>query len=133
MGDMTTAEPDEAAPATATSAPVAAEGTATPAPDAGAPAGGSTEIQATLREWAIDLSVQEVAAGNITIVVTNQGQFAHNLTVTDASGTLAKTPNFRSNQGPQTLEVELEPGTYTLICDLPGHAAQGQRTELVVR
>ncbi|HET9494742.1 MAG TPA: sulfocyanin-like copper-binding protein, partial [Chloroflexia bacterium] len=68
----------------------------------------------------------------ITFVVTNRGQFAHNFTVTGDSGTVAKTPNFSAADGEQTLEVELQPGTYTIICDLPGHAARGQQTELVV-
>jgi hypothetical protein len=135
MGDMTEVVPTatEDTSSITTDALPTAESTATAAPDAGAQAGASTEVQATLREWAIDLSTQEVAAGKITIVVTNAGQFAHNLTVTDSSGTLAKTPNFRSTAGTQTLEVELQPGTYTLICDLPGHAARGQSIELVVK
>ena len=106
--------------------------TATTASDAGAQAG-STEIQATLREWAIDLSAQEAPAGKITFVVTNQGQMAHNFTVLSDTGTVAKTPNFRTANGPQTLEVELQPGTYTIICDLPGHAQRGQKTQLVVK
>lgn len=135
MGDMATAAPTEDTSANIIDALPATEATATPSTGVGAgtQGGGSTEIQATLREWAIDLSRQEVAAGKITIVVTNQGQFAHNLTVTDASGTIAKTPNFTASDGPQTLEVELQPGMYTIICNLPGHAARGQKTELVVK
>ena len=135
MGDMATAAPTEDTSANTIDALPATEATATPGAGVGAgtQAGGTTEIQATLREWAIDLSRQEVAAGKITIVVTNQGQFAHNLTVTDAAGTIAKTPNFTASDGPQTLEVELQPGTYTIICNLPGHAARGQKTELVVK
>jgi hypothetical protein len=58
---------------------------------------------------------------------------AHNLTVLDSSGEIAATPSFMSSEGPQTLEVQLQPGTYTIICSLPGHAARGQKTELVVK
>jgi uncharacterized cupredoxin-like copper-binding protein len=128
MGDMMTAEPTEGVPSTA-------EPTATPVSLSADSVGssGSTVIQATLREWAIDLSTQEVAAGKITFVVNNQGQFAHNLTVTNDSGTIGKTSTFRASEGPQTLEVDLQPGTYTIICDLPGHAARGQMTTLVVK
>ena len=58
---------------------------------------------------------------------------AHNFTVTDSSGQIARTPTFAGSQGPQTLEVTLAPGTYTIICDLPGHAARGQKATLVVK
>jgi uncharacterized cupredoxin-like copper-binding protein len=58
---------------------------------------------------------------------------AHNFTVLSDTGTVAKTPNFRAANGAQTLEVDLQPGTYTIICDLPGHAQRGQKTQLVVK
>ena len=95
--------------------------------------GTETELQATLREWAIDLSQSEVPAGKVKITVTNQGQMMHNLTIQDSTGTIAQTPNFSGRQGSQTLEVELQPGTYTLLCSLPGHAQRGQITQLVVK
>jgi uncharacterized cupredoxin-like copper-binding protein len=95
--------------------------------------GAETEVQATLREWAIDLSQSEVPAGKVKFTITNQGQMMHNLTIQDSSGVVAKTPNFDSSQGAQTLEVELQPGTYTLLCSLPGHAARGQMTQLTVK
>ena len=95
--------------------------------------GTETSLQATLREWAIDLSQSEVPAGKVTITVINQGTMMHNLTIQDSSGTVAGTPNFAPSQGAQTLEVDLQPGTYTLICSLPGHAQRGQKTTLVVK
>lgn len=125
-----------ATPAGSDVAPPAVEPTATTAPslgDAVPPAGTVTEVSATLREWAIDLSQDEVPAGKVKFTVTNQGQMQHNLTVLDASGTVGATPTFGSSAGPQTLEVELKPGTYTLICSLPGHAARGQKITLTVK
>lgn len=96
--------------------------------------GASTAVSATLREWAIDLSRSEVSAGKITFTVTNQGMMQHNLTVMDASGNrIGATPDFGSSAGPQTLEVDLQPGTYTLICSLPGHAQRGQQAQLIVK
>jgi uncharacterized cupredoxin-like copper-binding protein len=53
--------------------------------------------------------------------------------VQNASGTVGKTSTFAASEGAQTLEVDLTPGTYTIICDLPGHAQQGQKTTLVVK
>jgi uncharacterized cupredoxin-like copper-binding protein len=108
---------------------------ATPTQAAAGQGGGSaTQINATLREWAIDLSQKEVPAGNIQFTVNNQGMMPHNLTVLDSNGNkLGQTPTFASSEGPQTLEVTLTSGTYTLICSLPGHAQRGQMTQLVVK
>jgi uncharacterized cupredoxin-like copper-binding protein len=137
MEDMEMTPTTEAAPTSPvpTTAPAQADdtGTATPAPATSGEAGTTTEVQATLREWAIDLSRQEVPAGKIRFTVTNQSRMQHNLTITNSSGTIDKTSNFTSSDGPQTLEVDLQPGTYTLICDLPGHAQRGQRIELTVK
>src|SRR5687767_9820203 len=95
--------------------------------------GAATEVEGTLREWAIKLSQREVPAGTVRFVVTNKGQFTHNLAITDSNGELAATPGFTAADGAQLVEIDLEPGTYTLICNLPGHAARGQKTELVVK
>ena len=95
--------------------------------------GTTTEIKGTLAEWSLTLSQQEAPAGKIRFIVTNQGMMAHNFSITDSSGELARTPTFASSEGAQTLEVTLAPGTYTIICSLPGHAARGQKATLVVK
>jgi uncharacterized cupredoxin-like copper-binding protein len=116
--------------------PVAPDPTATPAEPATVDASESaTEIQATLIEWDLTLSQTEVPAGKVTFIVTNAGRMRHNLMIMDSAGTemIGRTPDFTASQGPQTLEVELQPGTYTVLCALPGHAARGQQAELVVK
>ncbi|HEY0070775.1 MAG TPA: sulfocyanin-like copper-binding protein [Chloroflexia bacterium] len=129
MGDMN----EGAATPTQSVGDAGAAATATPATDQGASAGSTTQVQGTLREWAIDLSRQEVPAGKVVFTVTNTGQNTHNFTVMDSSGVIGGTPNFSSRDGAQTLELELAPGTYTIICSLPGHAVRGQQTQLVVK
>ena len=124
--DMSTMPPDE--PASAEATPTVA------APASGASAGNAVEVQATLREWALDLNQTEVPAGTVRFVVNNQGRFAHNFTIKDGNNNvLGKTPTFAADKGPQTVEVILAPGTYTVYCSLPGHAAQGQQNTLVVK
>lgn len=124
--DMGTMPPEE---------PASAEATPTPAaPASGESAANAVEVQATLREWALDLNQTEVPAGTVRFVVNNQGRFAHNFTIKDANNNvLGKTPTFSKDKGPQTVEVTLAPGTYTVYCSLPGHAAQGQQNTLVVK
>ena len=55
------------------------------------------------------------------------------MAVQGASGTIAKTATFAGSEGAQALEVTLAPGTYSINCNLPGHAQQGQKTTLVVK
>ncbi len=132
-----TATTEAAMPAMTTEAmattPATTDATATPGTGAGTSSGSGTAVAATLREWAIDLSQAEVPAGKVTFTVTNQGQMPHNLTVTQNGATVGATSTFGSAAGPQTLEVDLKAGTYTLICSLPGHAGRGQKIDLVVK
>lgn len=101
----------------------------------GASAAG-TQINATLKEWALDLSQKEVPAGAVqfTVTIDPSAMMRHNLTVQDSSGSqIGQTTTFAAADGPQTLSVDLKPGTYKVICSLPGHAQRGQQTELVVK
>ena len=91
------------------------------------------EVQATLKEWALDLNQTSVAAGKVRFVVNNTGMMPHNLTIKDDSGDLGHTSTFPKSAGPQTLEVTLKPGTYTVYCSLPGHADRGQKNTLIVK
>jgi plastocyanin len=86
-----------------------------------------------LKEWEVDLSQAEVPAGVVKFTVANDGQFTHNAVVTGPEGQLGRTPNFAAAEGPQTFEVDLKPGEYTVLCDIPGHPEQGMKTTLVVK
>jgi uncharacterized cupredoxin-like copper-binding protein len=127
VASQTAATPTTAVPAADT--PTASEA-ASDTPTTAAAA--ETDVQATLIEWAIKLSQSEVPVGKVRFTVTNQGSMMHNLTVEDGSGVVGRTHNFAPGDGPQTLELDLKPGTYTLICSLPGHAQRGQKTTLTV-
>jgi plastocyanin len=129
MGEMAEGTTTPAEPTAGTNA----GGTATPAANQDTGGVNSVEVQGTLREWAIDLSQQEIPAGMVVFTVSNEGQFAHNFAVQDSTGVIGKTPTFSKADGAQTLELELAPGTYNIICTLPGHASRGQQTTLVVK
>ena len=114
--------------------PVPTATVATPEDSSNSGTRGVTEINAVLREWAIDMDQAEISAGTVTFVVTNEGRMDHNLTVLDSNGAkVGGTPNFRGSDGAQTFVVTLAPGTYTIVCSLPGHAQRGQQTELMVK
>jgi plastocyanin len=77
-----------------------------------------------------------LAAGTIHFNVYNFDQDPHTFAVEDSNGqqvgsTIAIAAG---NPGtPVTLTVDLPPGTYTLYCTLPQHAAEGMQTTIVVK
>jgi FtsP/CotA-like multicopper oxidase with cupredoxin domain len=80
-----------------------------------------------LNEFSIlgDLTVDP---GNVTITLTNTGTMIHNLVFDDGT----RSPDLNPGET-VTLEVgELEPGTYTIFCDIAGHRAAGMEAFLVV-
>jgi FtsP/CotA-like multicopper oxidase with cupredoxin domain len=85
-------------------------------------------IQAELSEFAISLSAASIDVGG-RIDVTNAGSQTHNLGV---EGTDLITPDIEPGES-ATLDVSsLEAGTYTLYCDIPGHADSGMTTSLAI-
>jgi plastocyanin len=131
-GESTSTSGAAAPTSTPTASDTAAQPT-TESADGSSDAGASTEVNTALVEWAVNLSQSEVPAGKVKFNVTNAGQFGHNAVVLDSNGELGRTPNFTSAEGPQTFEVDLKPGEYTVICDIPGHPEQGMKTTLVVK
>jgi uncharacterized cupredoxin-like copper-binding protein len=122
--------------ATATPPPAPTNTIAAVPPTANTGGGTVTEQQVdiTLKEWAIEPANIEVNAGKVKFTVTNSGEFAHDVNFSIPElGDKAKVPPFKSSDGAQTLEVDLAPGTYTMICDIPGHADHGMKGTLVVK
>ena len=79
------------------------------------------------------LSRSSVPAGKTILEFVNHGQDEHNLNATEGSegevvGSLPNTPS----DGHLSLTVNLKPGSYTLFCSLPGHAAKGMKATLTV-
>lgn len=91
------------------------------------------EVQLVIKEWAIEPSNITLKPGKVRFTVTNTGQFSHNVTVKDGGATLGATPTFGPAEGIKTFEVDLQAGTYGMLCSLPGHEAQGQRGTITVK
>ena len=69
----------------------------------------------------IDLKV----SGTFALAVTNEGPTLHNITIRAEDGTvLVGTKDLREGQS-EVLTVDLQPGTYTTFCSLPGHESLG--------
>lgn len=73
--------------------------------------------------------VYETEAGAIGFVYENVGSIRHTLVIEGESGfKLDVETKGDVDEG----IIDLEPGTYTLICDVPGHRPAGMVADLVV-
>lgn len=73
-----------------------------------------------------DAERYESETGCVEFVYTNRGSQPHTLLIKNV-------PDFKLSIGDEdTGAVELEPGTYVLYCDLPGHEAGGMVADLTV-
>jgi uncharacterized cupredoxin-like copper-binding protein len=110
---------------------------------------GGAAIAATEKDFSIAIDPTEVAAGEVTFTVNNEGPAAHEFVViqTDtAPGDLTVEDGLVSEDGltvigeaediaPSTtvpLTLTLETGQYVIICNLPGHYQQGMNVGLKV-
>lgn len=86
-------------------------------------------INVTEKEWAIDFPSKEIAAGTVKLSIKNEGAVEHNFVIKEA--------NFEADsiQPGQTKEVsvQLKPGTYTVVCNIPGHEEAGMKTTITVK
>lgn len=78
-------------------------------------------LRATDNKW--DQPGYTAKAGKVTIALRNQGSVTHSLVVKDSSGTKLASRILVPPGQSKNVEVEATAGTYTLLCDVPGHEA----------
>ena len=71
-------------------------------------------------------------AGKDTIKFTNESPVPHDVKIEDSNGKELGGTEITS-EGSDTAEVELQPGTYTYFCSVPGHRQAGMEGTLVVK
>lgn len=93
-----------------------------------------TPVGVSEREWHLTSYRAVVPHGAVRLQVHNFGEDSHDLQVVGPRGyRSAVTPEIRPGEN-ATLTVHLRrPGTYELLCVLPGHAARGMRARIRVR
>lgn len=109
---------------------LAACGTTDPAPvPTGPPA---SELRIGMQEYAYSLSVGALAAGPVTVVVTNAGAAAHDVVLRQGDREIGRS-DVLSPGDRQTLEVQVERGSPVhLECMLTGHSVAGMHTSVEV-
>ena len=73
----------------------------------------------------------EAAAGAVAVTFDNVGAVHHELALVDASGSAVAARSI-AGKTRASFDVELEPGTYQLVCREPGHEAAGMVGTLTV-
>ncbi len=113
---------------------------------------GGTTVAVDEGDMYLRASTTTMPAGPITFTVTNQGPSHHEFVIVsgDPTGTVGDTPGRVSEanhiggpNGPEigdihpgqtkTVTATLAPGTYTAMCNFPGHYAAGMVFHFVVR
>ena len=89
-------------------------------------------VNVELKEWAIVPTGMGIPTGATSFTVINSGEFAHNLVIKNGNTEVGRTPNFTKAESPKVLDLDMKPGTYTWLCDIPGHAEQGMKGTLIV-
>lgn len=110
-----------------------------------APGGGETDepgetteppsiphVQVSAVEYAFTLSRTTVPAGKVVFQFVNNGQDEHNLKIAPPEGPLAGSFANTPSKGIGDLTLEMQPGTYTLLCSLPTHEQKGMKATLTV-
>lgn len=111
--------------------------------------GGGTELGATVRDFGIDLSTSTAPAGGVTFSITNEGPSTHEFEILKTGSAPDQLPvssgKVETEQlevvdevediAPETstsLSVDLDAGSYVIICNVPGHYEQGMHAAFTV-
>jgi len=101
-------------------------------PEAGAGgAGGTLQLAADPSAIAYDTDSLESAAGEVTIDFTNPAPIEHDVAIEKDGKEIAATETI--TEGEAEVKTDLEPGEYTFLCTVPGHAEAGMEGTLVVK
>jgi uncharacterized cupredoxin-like copper-binding protein len=112
----------------------------------------SNKITGNVHEWAVNLSAGKAKAGEVTFAIANFGSIPHEFIVVKTDFKLGEIPLGDNNrldeegQGVEAideiaefevdtthiLKVNLEPGSYQLLCNIAGHYKNGMYASLVV-
>ena len=119
--------------------------TTTEPADGASAQGGAIDV--ALTEWAVEPAVGGTKSGEVTFNAVNDGDVVHELVVLDTDtpaadlpvegaeaqeeGELAEVEDIEGGAS-KPLTVELKPGHYALICNLPGHYADGMYADFEV-
>lgn len=112
----------------------------------------SNKITGSVEEWKVNVSAQSAEAGEVIFAIANYGSIQHEFLVTKTSYEPGKIPIGSNNRFDEedkglsvvdeipewavneskVLKVNLEAGTYELLCNIEAHYAGGMHTSFTV-
>ena len=105
----------------------------TPAAGGGAGGGSTVDISTPSGSTlAFDQKDATAKAGNVTINFDNKQSLQHDVAVADSSGKVIGQTDLVSS-GTANATVDLQAGTYTFYCTVPGHKEAGMEGTLTVK
>lgn len=105
---------------------------ADPAPAPAAGSGGTVKISAEPDQLAFTKTNITAPAGTDTIEFDNPSATGHNVEIEDASGAEVGGTDTISS-GKTSTTADLQPGTYTFFCSVPGHREAGMEGTITVK
>lgn len=86
-------------------------------------------LTVTMTDFAFDPDPISVTGDEAQLLVVNDGQVVHNLVIPE----LGKgTPEVQAGDDFELDLTDQPPGTYRVICDIPGHVEAGMETEITI-
>lgn len=80
---------------------------------------------------AFDKQALTASAGKVTITMSNPSSLSHDISI-EGSG-IDEHGEVVGNGGTSTVTADLQPGTYTFYCSVPGHRQGGMEGTLTVK
>ncbi|HEX3042427.1 MAG TPA: plastocyanin/azurin family copper-binding protein [Solirubrobacterales bacterium] len=96
----------------------------------GAEASTTLKLAASPTALAFDTTELEAKAGKVTIDFDNPAPIPHNVVIEEDGKELAGFEPIA--EGEESVSADLEPGAYTFLCTVPGHAEAGMEGTLTV-
>lgn len=94
------------------------------------PSDSGTTVHVATKDFAFALDTTQVAAGNVTFVIANDGPSPHDFQI-KGNGVNKKTAMLDKGKG-ASFTIALKPGAYIYTCTVPGHDSLGMKGTLTV-
>jgi plastocyanin len=93
--------------------------------------GGTLQLAADSTQIAFDTTTLSSKPGKVTIELDNPSAIEHDVAIEKDGEELGVSETI--TEGKTSVTVDLEPGDYTFLCTVPGHAEAGMEGTLTVR
>jgi plastocyanin len=125
---------DSSSSAESSGAETTTESSGSGAEAAGGSAGSASalDIEAASSGLAYASNSATAKAGKVTVDFTNPQAIPHDVAIESSGGEVIGQTETTA-EGSDSTEVELEPGTYTYFCTVPGHREAGMEGTLTVK